>query len=296
MSLRALQGPTGGGSPVGGSGTTNTIPRWTGPSTLGDSGLIDNGTAIYTTTRNVGIGTASPVGRTDIAGTSVDQLAWGLLSVRSSDAQGADKGGSLAFGGLYDATNSTHWAQISGRKENGTSGQYGGYLAFATRTNGAGANTERARIDSAGNLILNSANTGATIQAAGLQQGIKLAPASAASFNTDPNTLDCYQENTWTPTIAGFGGTQPTATSARYTRIGRVVYCNVVLDPTGGAVFDSTYGTATITAPFSAGTNAAVPANRAAVSGVGAQGGTTVFLPTFASSNNAINVTWFFTI
>ena len=49
------------GADVAGSGTTNTIPRWTGPSTLGDSGLIDNGTAIYTTARDrFGIGIATP--------------------------------------------------------------------------------------------------------------------------------------------------------------------------------------------------------------------------------------------
>ena len=62
MSAPRILSPTTltGGTPVGGSGTLNTIPRWTGASTLGDSGLIDNGTAIYTTTRNVGIGTASP--------------------------------------------------------------------------------------------------------------------------------------------------------------------------------------------------------------------------------------------
>lgn len=34
------------GADVAGSGTTNTIPRWTGATTLGDSGLIDNGTVI----------------------------------------------------------------------------------------------------------------------------------------------------------------------------------------------------------------------------------------------------------
>ena len=198
------------GADVAGSGTLNTIPRWTGATTLGDSLLSQSGNTIaqvasvngavafnvtnqntgasaYSAVEidsagaswrlksirtagmfaierngvvamqidnllNFGIGTAAPVGRADIAGTSVDQLAWGLLSVRSNDAQGADKGGSIAFGGIYDASNTTHWAQISGRKENGTSGQYGGYLAFATRTNGSGANTERARIDSSGNV------------------------------------------------------------------------------------------------------------------------------------------------
>jgi hypothetical protein len=110
------------------------------------------------TTGNVGIGTATPVGRADVAGTSVNQSGWGLLSVQSNDAQGADKGGSITFGGVYDASTATHWAQISGRKENGTSGQYGGYLAFATRTNGAGTNTERARIDSSGNVGIGTAS------------------------------------------------------------------------------------------------------------------------------------------
>lgn len=46
MALRALQGPAGGSAPVGGSGTTNTIPRWTGPTTLGDSVITQDGSII----------------------------------------------------------------------------------------------------------------------------------------------------------------------------------------------------------------------------------------------------------
>ena len=41
-----VPGTASGTAPVGGTGTTNTIPRWTGPSTLGDSGLIDDGSTI----------------------------------------------------------------------------------------------------------------------------------------------------------------------------------------------------------------------------------------------------------
>lgn len=61
MALRALQGPAGGSAPVGGSGTSSpsTIPRWTGPSTLGDSGLIDDGTQISAASRFLSIGTAN---------------------------------------------------------------------------------------------------------------------------------------------------------------------------------------------------------------------------------------------
>ena len=55
MALKAVAAPLG--SPVGGSGTTNTIPRWTGPSTLGDSGLIDDGSKIYATLRKFATGT-----------------------------------------------------------------------------------------------------------------------------------------------------------------------------------------------------------------------------------------------
>lgn len=60
MALKAVAAPLG--TPVGGSGTTNTIPRWTGPSTLGDSGLIDDGSVIYTTARNAAFGSTSSAG------------------------------------------------------------------------------------------------------------------------------------------------------------------------------------------------------------------------------------------
>lgn len=41
------------GADIGGSGTTNTIPRWTGASTLGDSGITDNGTTVSFVGRNL---------------------------------------------------------------------------------------------------------------------------------------------------------------------------------------------------------------------------------------------------
>lgn len=84
------------GADVSGSGTTNTIPRWTGATTLGDSGLIDNGTAIYTTARNFGIGTASP---------------WSKISAVT--ANGAD---TVSVGFSFDSANnyrsgiSTSWS------------------------------------------------------------------------------------------------------------------------------------------------------------------------------------------
>ena len=53
MSAPAIisSGTASGGPPVGGTGTTNTIPRWTGPSTLGDSIITQN-----TAANAVGVG------------------------------------------------------------------------------------------------------------------------------------------------------------------------------------------------------------------------------------------------
>jgi hypothetical protein len=64
MSAPAIisSGTAAGGPPVGGTGTPDTIPRWTGPSTLGDSGLIDDGSVIYTTARNAAFGSTSSAG------------------------------------------------------------------------------------------------------------------------------------------------------------------------------------------------------------------------------------------
>ena len=51
-------------SPVTGTGTTNYLPKFTGASTLGNSTIFDNGSA-------VGIGTAVPLGIFEVSGTGV---------------------------------------------------------------------------------------------------------------------------------------------------------------------------------------------------------------------------------
>lgn len=120
--------------------------------------------------------------------------------------------------------------------------------------------------------------------------GIKL-PATPG--NADTQTLDCYQENTWSPTLTGFGGTAPTLTSARYVRVGRTVTCSVVIGATGAAAYSSTWGTTTITAPFASGEYSVVPCAREAPGGAnGIQQGSTVYLPTTASSSAAFWITW----
>jgi hypothetical protein len=145
----------------------------TGVVTIGSAISFDPTTAnalVVNSSGNVGIGTSSPGMKLDITGISgwqggttgqVAQITGassganggGNLRVNSNTSQAADAGGSITLGGYYIGTaNSIDFAQIIGAKENATSGNAAGYLAFATRA--SGSNTiERARITSAGDFI-----------------------------------------------------------------------------------------------------------------------------------------------
>ena len=109
----------------------------------------------------VGIGTTNPSsfgGTATIVGASTS----GILNVWSNDAGGgANAGGSIQLGGNDGASSTRGYTAIRGYKENATSGDYASYLAFATRVNG-GALTERMRITSAGNVLVNTAAVATT--------------------------------------------------------------------------------------------------------------------------------------
>jgi len=83
----------------------------------------------------------------------VPGVAWGQLALTSTSDLAANVGGSIIFGGKDTASTYDDWAGIAGLKENATSGQDGGYLAFYTKTNGGSA-TERMRITSTGAVTI----------------------------------------------------------------------------------------------------------------------------------------------
>ncbi len=102
---------------------------------------------------NVGIGVSSPNTQLQINGTPSND--WGNLTLFDTRSQAADRGGMISFGG-YKSTTSTEalFAQIKGNKENGTSGNEAGYLAFFTNNNTTYA--ERMRITSSGEILVNT--------------------------------------------------------------------------------------------------------------------------------------------
>jgi hypothetical protein len=153
------------------------------------SGTLRNTLSAYfaTTSGNVGIGTTNNVGKLDILSTNSTSLGWANLNLYTSTAQAIDVGGSIAFGGLFNATQTTHWAGIGGRKENSVSGEFGGYLSFATRTNGDGINTERMRINSVGNVGIGTPLPNEKLT---IQSGVSLAAAMTFRANNATSTSE----------------------------------------------------------------------------------------------------------
>jgi len=106
---------------------------------------------------NLGVGTTSPSARIHGKSTSGDIL---ILDSSSTTTGAANTGARVAFIG-NDGVVARDMGSIGYYKENGTAGDYASYLAFSTRVKG-GSVTERARIDSSGNLLLGATSAGYT--------------------------------------------------------------------------------------------------------------------------------------
>jgi len=140
--------------------------------------------------------------------------------------QDGDELGSIDFAAA-DGTSYTSSARISGFVD-GTpgTGDLPSRLTFSTTPDGASNPTERMRIDSSGNLLVgvNTATAnGGVIQ---VSNGITFPATQSAASNA--NTLDDYEEGTWTPVLKFDANTQTlTVSNATYVKIGRSVSINM---------------------------------------------------------------------
>jgi len=176
-------------NPVTGTGTTNYVSKFTGTSSIGNSLIWDNGT-------NVGINTASPV-TTNLVGSQTIVKSYNSDTPVSTTAQTyyTNQSNLYLFGrnaGLSIITNSTNEegtiffgnastvAYASINTGSGTS-SVGGDMYFKV-----GSNTERMRITSAGNVLINK--------------------TTAAGYNLEVNGAAFYDKSDGTYIALGYGG------------------------------------------------------------------------------------------
>lgn len=98
------------------------------------------------------------------------------------------------------------------------------------------SDTERMRITSGGNLLVGTTTNNASGGVIQVSNGITFPATQSAS--SDANTLDDYEEGTWTPVIDSDTpgtGRVTTVSSANYTKIGNMVYvqCYITLTTLG---------------------------------------------------------------
>jgi len=158
-------------------------------STADTSGVLQLQTANTTAvtidaSQNVGVGTASPTAsKLHIAGYN---------------------GGTTYPIRMTSSNSGVEWSFETGGSAAGSS-----FLAFRDMGNSA----ERMRLNSTGALVLTGGNTSAN--------GTGITFPATQSASSDANTLDDYEEGSWTPSI---GGTATYATqNGKYTKIGNVV-------------------------------------------------------------------------
>ena len=168
---------------------------------------------------NLGLGTASPNGKLDVTSTSAGANTNTLfLNNLSSNASTAT---SLVFGVSTAPTIRNATIQAINAGSNAIN------LAFLTSDGDVPA--ERMRITSAGNVLVGITSARANAGDVQVSKGISF-PATQ-SAQSDANTLDDYEEGTWTPALVAIGGafsSNPTYSTqtGTYTKIGRFVYCN----------------------------------------------------------------------
>jgi hypothetical protein len=143
------------------------------------------------TSRNIGIGTATPTTRLDISAANAVLASSGIAQVGANTA-GADVGGQITF-----RNSDARRAAIAGRQEGGDA--IAGYLQFGTRGT-SGDVTEQARITSTGDFQMNS-GYGSVVTAYGCRAWVNFNGTGTVAIRASGNVSSITDNGTGTYTV-----------------------------------------------------------------------------------------------
>lgn len=227
---------TGTGANVLGTSPTITTPVING--FTGDTSVVNIGSGQFykDTSGNVGIG-VTPSTWTGTKAIEVGSLGTALWSSGAGSS-------TLTNGAYYNSgwkyANATSKPAIL---DFDNAGKVTYYAATATSTAGSAISlTQLLAVEAGKSLALQGATT---------QTGTGITFPATQSASSDANTLDDYEEGTWTPNQgAGLTVVGAFSSTGTYTKVGRLVYVRGVL--TGATSISCTSGTAlTSNLPFS---------------------------------------------
>ena len=170
------------------------------------TGIDDNATSTAITidaSENVGVGQTSPITKLDASQDNIGgNVALGIF--QSGNAYGnVASSASLYLGATYHSLANS--AKITSTHSSGTTGNHAQDLTFNPINSGS-TSFEAMRIDSGGRAIIGGGVT--------LGNGQTYAAA---------NTLDDYEEGTWTPVIQNTTGTFIASEAFNYVKVGKLV-------------------------------------------------------------------------
>ena len=175
---------------------------------------VQSGGSIVTALSGVGYGISPSISLRNAGGTSASPTASTLSPMN------------VVGSTTSDGTNFFNTVGIAGGIESTpTAGSHPTFFAVSTTASGSTSRTERFRVNSTGTITLQGGSTSSN--------GIGITFPATQSASTDANTLDDYEEGTWTPVLSA-STTPPTVSSYTtqqgvYTKIGNLVTatCNI---------------------------------------------------------------------
>jgi hypothetical protein len=202
-----------------------------------------SGNNIYYNTGPIGI-SGDPLGGNGGAFKNIEIGSSGTNTTTLFTQNNAAAGG-IVVGGYNTSANTILYNVFSGQQPTRFTMNDGAFVFQNAPTGTAGNSitfTEQMRLNKTGALVLAGGSTTAT--------GVGVTFPATQSASTDPNTLDDYEEGTWTCAITTGSGSITMNASfdlGSYTRVGRLVTLNGEFRV---SAVSSPSGTAIITLPF----------------------------------------------